>query len=172
MPSPQTPQFYALPYPAFGLDMKIDPTKSALQNLLALVDAANPNGPTNAAQVTYTNLQAATLEGDAAANTSVELDGVSNQGFTGSQTFYYGRLALADEAASPTGSVNIPNGSTSDQILALVATYYGFIPAEISWQSVPVAPGTLPGDTTATVQCSGSLVYLDGTATVNLHWEA
>lgn len=152
--------------------MKIDPTKSALENLLLLVDAANPSGPTQAAQVTYKNLQAATLAGDPVANTSVELDGVSSQGFTGSQTFYYGRLALADEAASPTGSVNVPNGSTAAQILALVANYYGFIPAEISWQTDPVAPGTLPGDTTATIQCSGSLVYLDGTATVNLHWQA
>ena len=67
--------------------MKIDPSKSALENLLALVDAANPNGPTSAAQVTYKNLQSATLEGDAAANTSVELDGVAAQGFTGAQTY-------------------------------------------------------------------------------------
>lgn len=152
--------------------MQIDPSKSALENLLALVDAANPDGPTSAAQVTYKNLQAATLEGDAVANTSVELDGVSNQGFTGSQTYYYGRLALSAEAANPTGAVNVPNGSTAAQILALVASYYGFIPAEIAWQTVPTAPGSLPGDTTETIQCSGSLVYLDGTASVSLHWEA
>ena len=154
--------------------MQIDPTKSAMQNLLNLIDSATGNsaGPTNPDQVTYKNLQAATLGGDAAANTSVELDGVAANGFTGSQTYYYGRLALSAEAASPTGSVNVPNGSTSAQILSLVATYYGFILSEISWQTTPTAPGTLPGDTVETIQCSGSLVYQDGTATVNLHWQA
>lgn len=152
--------------------MKIDPSKSALANFLLLVDAANTNGPTDESQVTADTPTDATSGDDPAANTMVQLNAVVGHGFTGSQTFFYERLALSAEAASPAGPVNVPNGSTSEQILALVANYYGFIPTEISWQTVPSAPGSLPADTTETIQCSGSLVYLDGTASVSLHWEA
>ena len=150
--------------------MQIDPSKSALQNLLDLVDAANASGPSNPDQVTFKSLQPATIDGDSVTNSSVELDGVAGQGFTGSQTFTYGRLSLAAEAASPAGPVPIPNG-TAD-VLGTVATYFGFIKAEISFTATPVAPGSLPGTTTNTLQASGSLVYLDGTVDVQLNWEA
>lgn len=156
--------------------MQIDTSKSAAQNFLALYNADNPNGPTDPSQVTFSNLQAVTDGAHPAVNTQVTMTGtgtaVNHEDFTGTVTVEYGRLALSAEAASPTGSVDVPNGSTSAQILALVATYYGFILSEISWQTVPTAPGTLPGDTVETIQCSGSLLYLDGTASVNLHWQA
>lgn len=150
--------------------MQIDPTKSGLQNLLLLVDAKNAGGPSNPAQVTFTNLQPATIDGDEVTNTSVELEGVAGQGFSGSQTYTYGRLSLASEAANPVGPVPIPNGTTD--VLGAVAAFFGFIVADISFTVAPVAPGSLPGTTTNTLQASGSLVYLDGTVDVELNWEA
>jgi hypothetical protein len=153
-------------------NIQIDPTKSALQNLLIMVDSLNTNGPTDPAEVTTSNLQAITPNG--VLNTSVTLTGTGAGAvdYTGSVTIEYGRITLADEAASPTSSVEIPSGTTDPAaILALVASHYGFIPAEISWQADPTVPGSFPADTTETIQCSGSLVYIDGTATVNLHWD-
>lgn len=153
-------------------NIQIDPSKSGLENLLAMVDAFNTNGPTSPDEVTVSNLQAITPNG--ALNTSVTLSGTDSGSthFTGSVTVEYGRLALADEAANPSTPVTIPNGTTdAATILGLVATHYGFVLADISWQAAPTVPGSFPADTTETVQCAGSLVYQDGTATVNLHWD-
>jgi len=153
-------------------NIQINPSKSGLENLLAMVDSLNADGPTSADEVTVSNLQAITPNG--VLNTSVTLTG-TNAGathFTGSVTVEYGRLALADEALSPATAVEIPNGTTdASAILDLVASHYGFIRADISWQTNPTVPGSFPADTTETIQCAGSLVYQDGTASVSLHWD-
>lgn len=152
--------------------MQINPAQSAIQNLLNLVDLANTgNAPNNPNQVTWSNLQAATDSADPTANTSVELTGVVSEGYSGNVTIYYGRLPLATEAESPTGNVTIPYGTTEAEALALVASYYGFILSEISWQTTPAAPTGGSGINTGTIQSSNSLVYQDGTATVNLNWD-
>lgn len=148
--------------------MQIDPTKSALQNLLDLVDSKNAQGPTNENQVTASNLQAATSGTDAAVNSSVQLTGVEAHGFTGTQTYQYGRLSLAAEAAAPAGPVPIPKAASD--VLGVVASYFGFIKSEVSFTATPVAPDPLPGSTTSTLQATGSLVYLDGTVDVTLSW--
>lgn len=152
--------------------MQINPAQSALQNLLNLIGAANTgtNPPSNPNQVTFSNLQSATSGTDASVNTSVELTGVSAEGYSGSVTIEYGRLSVAAEAAEPTGNVGVTSIMTEAQMLAAVESFYGFIPGEVSFVSAPSAPGTVPGTNTATIQANGSLVYLDGTATVNLSW--
>lgn len=152
--------------------MKIDPTKSAVQNLLALIDASNPSAPTAPADVTVSNLQTGSFANGG--DTQVTLSGAGlHDGidYVGSVNVTYKRLALTAEAASPTGAVSIAAGQTSDAILAEVANYYGFIPSEISWASPPAYPSG-GGAGTATVQAANSLVYEDGTATVNLNWAA
>lgn len=152
-------------------NIQIDPSKTGLENLLAMVDSLNTNGPSTPDEVTVSGLQAITPNG--VLNTEVTLTG-TNAGathFTGSVTVQYGRLALAAEVANPSTSVTIPSGTTDPAtILGLVATHYGCLLADISWQANPTVPGSFPADTTETIQCSGSLVYQDGTATVNLHW--
>ena len=151
--------------------MQINPSLSALQNLLNLVDVSNTGGPTSVTQVTAGAPSVATSETDTDVNTQVTLTAVAGQGFTGSVTIEYGRLSVADEAAAPTGNVPIPGYTTdASAILALVEAYYGFIPGEVSWVTPPTVPDSLPATTTAEIQASGSLVYLDGNATVNLGW--
>jgi hypothetical protein len=153
-------------------NIQIDPSKSGLENLLAMVDAFNTNGPATPDEVSVSNLQAITPNG--VLNTSVTLTGTNTGAthYTGSVTVEYGRLVLADEATNPSTPVEIPNGTTDPVvILGLVATHYGFVLADISWQANPTVPGAFPADTSETVQCSGSLVYQDGTASVNLHWD-
>lgn len=151
-------------------NIQIDPSKSALQNLLAMIDSFNSNGPTDPSEITVSGLQAITPNGEL--NTEVTLTGTNagNVHYTGSVTVQYGRLLLADEADNPATAVEIPSGTTdAAAILDLVAAHYGFIREEISWQTEPT-PQSPDSTTSETIQCSGSLVYQDGTATVMLHW--
>jgi hypothetical protein len=154
--------------------MQINPSKSALQNFLNLLDLSDPQAPSTPDQVTTSNLQAIDPATNNGRNTSVEIDAVSGHGYTGSVTVTYSRLALADEAASPTTPTDIPNGLTdSAMILQQVADHYGFILSEISWVNAngPTVPSSFPADTSEQIKCAGSLVYQDGQATVNLHWQ-
>lgn len=153
--------------------MQINPAQSALQNLLNLVDLGNPstNPPSNPDQVTASAPTAATSGTDASVNTSVVLTGVTAEGYSGEVTIEYGRLALSTEAEEPTGNVTVSATDTAAQVLEAVATFYGFIPSEISWVANPT-PILAGGSNTAQVKSAGSLVYLDGDATVNLAWTA
>lgn len=153
-------------------NIKIDPTKSALANLLAVVDQLNPDSATQESQVTASNIQSVSgVENDPTANTSVLLTAVAGQGFSGSVTVNYERLALSDEAASPTDPCPVHSSQDAASLLATVSAYYGFILAEVQWNAAPVAPGSFPNTTTEVVKCAGSLVYLDGTANVQLAWQ-
>jgi hypothetical protein len=152
--------------------MQINPSLSALQNLLNLVDVSNTGGPTSVTQVTAGAPSAATSETDTDVNTQVTLTAIAGQGFTGSVTIEYGRLSVAAEAASPSGSITVYNYQTDAQVLAAIENYLGFIPGEVTLAASPTRPGTYPGTGTAEIQASGSLVYLDGNATVNLNWVA
>lgn len=155
--------------------LKIDPTKSTIQNLLDLVDSQNPSGPTIPAQVSISALQADSNAGNVDDNTSVVLTGTSTDGLTGFKgtvKIFYERLALDAEIALPATPVQIPNGTTdAPTILSLVEQHYGFVPGEISWQNFPDPGDSLPIDTVGTIQASGSLVYLDGTGSVDLSWQ-
>lgn len=151
-------------------NIQIDPSKTGLENLLAMVDAFNASGPTTPDEVSVSGLQAITPNG--VLNTEVTLTGTNTGSthFTGSVTVQYGRLVLADEASSPSTAVEIPAGTTDPSaILDLVATHYGFVRADISWVANPTI-GSSGGTTSEDIQCSGSLVYQDGTASVILHW--
>lgn len=153
-------------------NIQIDPSKSAAQNLLDMIDSLNTGAPTDPNEVTIGTPSAITVNG--ALNTQVTLTGTDTgtTHFDGSVTVNYGRLALADEAASPSAACEIPNGTTdAAAILALVATHYGFVLSEISWVTPPTTPEAFPSDSSADVQCANSLLYQDGTATVNLHWD-
>lgn len=152
--------------------MKIDPSKSAVQNLLALIDASNPSAPTLPNEVTVGNLQTGSYANGG--DTKVTLTGKGPQGtyanFVGSVDVTYKRLTLAAEAAAPAGAINVPYGASSATILASIASQLGFLPSEISFVSPPTAPGTLPGTNTATIQSSGSFLYEDGTTPISLAW--
>lgn len=151
-------------------NIKIDPSKTGLENLLAMVDSLNSNGPTTPDEVTAGAPSAITPNG--VLNTEVTLTGTNTGSthFTGSVTVQYGRLVLADEATSPAGPCPIPSGQTDPAaILATVASYYGFLLADISWVTNPT-PGTSGSQSTEQIQCSGSYVYQDGTASVTVQW--
>jgi Concanavalin A-like lectin/glucanases superfamily len=154
--------------------MQIDPSKSAIQNLLALIDASNPGAPSLPSEVTVSNLITGSF--DNGGDTQVTLTGTGPQGshanFSGSVDVTYKRLSLAAEAASPAGPVPLVYGVTGSALLPVVADYFGFIASEISFTTTPVAPESLPSTSTNTLQAAGSLIYEDGTVDVELSWPA
>lgn len=157
-------------------NVQINPAQTALQNLLNLVDSQNPAGPSDPTQVTTSNLTTLTVgsvSSDPTANTSVEIDPSSGgKLYSGSVVVYYARESLADQIAAVGGTPTIPtSATTAAQQLAAVAAYYGFIPSEITWATAPTYP-TGGGTVTGVIQSSGSLVYLDGTATISMTFVA
>lgn len=144
----------------------LKPNESALQNVLDLVDSQNPAAPNREAQVTTSNLQAVNdPTNHPGMDTSVEIDAVAGQGYTGAVTVYYDRVALATQVAAESGAAALTSTMTAEQMLAAVATHFNLIVAEISWVTAPTN-----GDASGTIQASGSLAYEDGQATVSLSW--
>ena len=154
--------------------MQIDPTKSAVQNLLALIDASNPSAPNLPAEITASAPIAGTYPNGG--DTKVTLTGTGPYGttanFNGSVDVTYKRLSLAAEAANPAGPVPVSRGDSDAGLLSKVATYFGFIPGEIAFAASPTRPAISSTSSSATIQASGSLIYEDGTTSVNLSWPA
>lgn len=152
--------------------MKIDPTKSALQNLLALIDASNPSAPNLPNEVTVSNLRTGSFANGG--DTEVTLTGTGPQGstanFTGTVDVTYKRLTLADEAAVPAGPVPMTLGTSAADALAAIENYFGFVPAEITANGF--VPATTAGTQTVTLSSSGSYLYEDGTTDVSVNWSS
>lgn len=149
--------------------MKIDPTKSAVQNLLALIDASNPSAPDLPDEVTVSNLTAGSFANGA--DTQVTLTGTGPHGsanFDGSVDVTYKRLTLAAEATAPAGPVPLSAWISETQALQSILNYFGFIPSEVSAPSF--TPLGTAGSQTVTLQASNSLVYEDGTTDVDVNW--
>lgn len=157
--------------------MQIDVTKTVLQNLLNLILASNPGFDNTTTDVTAGIPSTTTVAGQPVINTAVQIQGtIANgaAGYRGAQTINYGRLSLAAEAANPATPADAPAGAGAADaaaVLEAVATHYGFVLSEISWVSY-AAPdaGVRPTATTLQIQSAGSLLYLDGTADVQINW--
>lgn len=153
--------------------MQIKATQTALQNLLALIAEKNPLAPTSGSQISVGAPQAVTVPGNSALNTQLTLSAKPQQGYTGSVTVQYGRLPLSSELASPSTPPTIAATILdTTSLLAAIVSYHSLIAGEITWAALPSIPASTPGSSTVTVQTSGSLVYPDGQASLNLAWAA
>lgn len=148
---------------------KIDPTKSAILNVLALVSAANASVAITPAQVTAGTPTAQTADGQGR-NTSLTLTAVAAQGYTGSQTYTYARRGLNDSVLSPVDSITETVGATAAAIVTALATQLGLVASELHLED-PAAPGTpLSGainNSPATLNLvtqAASLLYIDGSS--------
>lgn len=157
---------------------KIDASKSALDNLLVLVNAANVGQTISDTQVTAAAATAKTDTGDGR-NTSVVLTAVGGQGYTGSQTVNYTRRALNDSVTSPDFAASETIGATAAAIIAAVAATNGLVASELHLED-PAAPGTpvtgAINNSPATlnlVSAAGSLLYVDAsTQAITFTWSA
>ena len=151
--------------------MKVDPTKSAIQNLLNLVDASNASAPNLPNEVTVSAVTTGSFPNGG--DTKVTLTGTGPQGnyanFQGSVDITYKRLTIAAEAVNPSTPPNISVWQSAPSALAAILSYYGFLASEITAPSLTVP--TSPGAGTVNLQASGSLIYEDGNANVNVNWQ-
>jgi hypothetical protein len=157
---------------------KIDASKSALDNLLVLVNTANTGQTITNAQVTAAAATVKTDTGDGR-NTSVVLSAVGGQGYSGSQTVNYTRRALNDSVTSPNFAATQTIGDTASAIIAALATTNGLVASELHLED-PGAPGTpvtgAINNSPATlnlVSANGSLLYIDGSSqAITFTWNA
>lgn len=157
---------------------KIDASKSAIDNLLALVNAANTGQTITNAQVTAGTPAVQTADGQGR-NTNVALTAVAGQGYTGSVTVAYARRGLNDSVLAPNFAYTATVGDTASAIIAAVATTNGLVASELHLED-PAAPGTpvtgAINNSPATlnlVSATGSLLYIDGSSqAITFTWNA
>lgn len=139
---------------------KINIAISAAENLLALVNEANP--ALNATQSQVTLGVPSVAAGTAGRNTSITLTAIDNEGFSGTQTFAYTRQALVAGGAIATAKdipVAIASGDTQAQVLTKAATSLGLLESELNFSDfeAPVNEDTA-GSATLTAKAD-SLLY-------------
>lgn len=148
---------------------KIDASKSAIDNLLALVNAANTGQTITNAQVTAGTPAAQTADGQGR-NTNVELSAIAGQGYTGNVTVTYTRRGLNDSVLAPNWAATQTVGDTASAIIAAVAATNGLVASELHLED-PAAPGTpVTGAISNSpaslnlVSANGSLLYVEGSS--------
>lgn len=150
--------------------MKIDATKSAIQNVIDLINAGNTGLNLTAAQVTFGAPVDKTDSGDGR-NSTVTATAVANQGFTGSVDVNYVRRPLNDSVLNPVFSTNVDDGVDKATIISSIAPALGLVASELDLTGDITRPGS--GDTstvTLTVK-AGSLLYLAAaTQDITLNW--
>lgn len=139
---------------------KINPSITAQENVLALVNSANAGLNATLAKVTVGAPSVAA--GTGGRNTSVTFTAIANQGFSGSQTFSYTRLALASGqaiAAAKDIPVVIAASDTDNQVKTKIATALGLLESEFTLSNIvrPVNEDT-PGSADVVANVS-SLLY-------------
>lgn len=148
---------------------KIDSTKSAILNLLALVSAANGALAITPAQVTAGAPTVKTDSGDGR-NTTVALTAVANQGYTGNVSVNYTRRGLNDSVLNPVDSTTQVIGATAEAIVTALAAQLGLVEAEVQLEDPAAAGVALTGainNSPATlnlVSKAASLLYVDGSS--------
>lgn len=157
---------------------KIDASKSAIDNLLALVNAANTGQTIDNTQVTAGTPASQAADGQGR-NTNVQLTAIAGHGYTGNVTVSYTRRGLNDSVTSPNFAIERTVGDTASAIIAALAATNGLVASELHLES-PAAPGTpvtgAISNSPATlnlVSANGSLLYIDGSSqAITFTWDA
>lgn len=149
--------------------MQINHTKSALQNLLDMIEAGNPNPVVVMDdQVTIGDPEVIDPATENGYDTRMTLTSIPSKGFTGPVTIRYHRAALP---ASVTPVVL--TDTTSAGILEAIWVAHNIIPNEIAFVEDPVAPAEGEDKTTAvlvTTKAGGSFIYTPDEIIVEITW--
>jgi hypothetical protein len=146
------------------MSVTIDNTKSALDNLFALVNAANGTSLTQGSHVTLDNMVAAT--GPNGENTKVTANGIAAKNVTGSKDLFYNRIGLKGSQMAPAKQLHVTRATTVAQIRAGIVSGWGLIDSELQ---DPAAPTFLAASVDISAN-PASLIY-QGTDTMPLVWD-
>lgn len=151
----------------------IDSTKSAAENLIALVVAANPALTITPDQVIFQAQAAQAPDGDGH-NTNISIQAVVGEGYKNAKTITYTRLGLNTSVAAPNFTTPVDDGVTAEQIIAAIALANNLIVAELNPALTGAITRPVGGALTSTVTLTsnaGSLVYVDAsTQEITLDW--
>jgi hypothetical protein len=157
--------------------MQINTSLSALDNLLALINAANTGQTITDTQVTAGTPAEQTADGQGR-NTNVAINAVAGQGYTGTQTVTYARHPLNDSVASPDFAVTETIGATAASIITALAATNGLVASELELQDPANGNAVVTGaisNSPATlnlVSITGSLLYIDASSqAVTFTWQ-
>lgn len=141
---------------------KIDPNKSAEENLYTLISSNNSGLEVNSSKVTLgTPTPLSTPIGSR--DTELPLTAVNNKGFSGTSKVRYNRLQLDQNIANAPKSFNLLNANeTFESLKARICTAWSIIPSEVVFNNGEF--WTLPTDQGSSKTLSiqpkaGSLVY-------------
>lgn len=149
--------------------MKIDASKSAIENIVALVNATNAGANLTSAAVTLGAATAAS--GTGGRNTTVQATAVAGQGFKGNVTVSYIRRGLGDSVLTPDFTLDVDDGVTKADIIAGVATKLGLVVAELDLTGDITRPASGLTSTVTLESIAGSYLYVDGsTQAITLNW--
>lgn len=147
--------------------MKIDVSKSPLENVVGLVVEVNPGKTLTAAQVTA-GAPSVIDTGLGRGNTDLLLTAVVGQGKAGSFTFSYTRLALDKGVAVAPTSVQVVDGDDQAASFAKVITALGLKASDVT-SSAYTAPVDTETDGTITVSAvADSLLYVGADLVITL----
>jgi hypothetical protein len=154
---------------------QINTALSAVDNVLALVNAANASQTLTSAQVTLSAPTIITPDADGR-NTSVVISPAAvGNGFVNSATITYARRGLTDSVASPVLSeTNVDDSATDASVLAYFVAQLGLVASEVALVGSVTRPTDGTAVSTVTIAANaGSLLYVDGsTQDVTLNWVA
>lgn len=114
----------------------INTSISPVENVLALINAANPTAPTPAS---LTNVTIGTPSSDSPSskNTSILVTGVAGQGYSGFKLFTYDRIQISQAAATQPTSIEVETDDTDEQIAAAAIAALGVIASEVEVSHLP-----------------------------------
>lgn len=157
--------------------MQINASLSALDNLLALINAANTAQTITDAQITAGTPAAQAADGEGR-NTNVLVSAVAGQGYSGTQTVTYTRRALNDSVVTPNFALTETIGANASDIVAALATANGLVASELELQDPANGNAVVTGaisNSPATlnlVSITGSLLYIDASSqAVTFTWQ-
>lgn len=154
--------------------MLINNSVSAFQNLLNLIEEANPGGLV--VEENQVSISApTTLVPDAGVpyNTEVTLQAIALKGFTGQITVRYNRPTLDEVVAAYPGDVAMFPDTDVTQALELIAQKYNFLASEIELLgsfATPLAVDILPKSHAIQRLSDNSLLYTGEQVQITLMW--
>jgi hypothetical protein len=142
--------------------MKIDVTKSAIENLIAQIKSDNPSSTISAAQFTA-GVPADVDIGLGRGNTDLIITGVPGAGKSGTKTLSYTRLTVVQGTVAPTTELEVIGNDDEATVVAKLIATMGLVASEVETTNY-IAPTDAETDGLITIGGKlGSLLYVTNT---------
>lgn len=164
--------------------MRINPTLSGLDNLMNLIEYANPNPvmvrgeqvnaeePLELIKKVKASKPNKTDSTEVSYNTTVKLTAIATKGLKGELIVRYNRMNLQRQIDAIPGIVSIPNTASEMEVRTLIAKHYQLILRDFHLVDKYKAPGikVVKTDTLRIAGNVNSYLYLLEPVTITIRW--